>query len=218
MKNLPLLIVTIIGTIALVIGVAVMFSNSSQPEETMALDAVEVMGQNRPSKGPEDAKVVIVEFADFQCPACLAAKPLIDQQATQYPNDVKIVYRHFPLLQLHPYALLAAQAAEAAYQEGKFWEMYDKIFTNQTTWEKAPNAQAARDIFIGYAEELGIDKARFTERIDSSSVKDAINADVSYATQIGVNSTPTIFVNGVQVPASQLPQLSQLVQSLVTSE
>lgn len=217
MKNIPLLIVTLLGTIALVVGIAVIFSQGTT-SEIKELDSVEVMGDNRPARGTEDPKVTIVEFSDFQCPACLAAKPLIDQVVTQNPNDVKMVYRHFPLLSLHPYAQIAAQASEAAYQEGKFWEMYDKLFVNQTTWEKAASADEAKQIFIGYAEELGIDKTSFTEKIDSSSVKDAVNKDVSYATQIGVNATPTLFVNGKQVPASELGQLPQLVDSIIKSE
>lgn len=212
MKNLPLLIITLVGTIALIVGVAVVFSSQSNPQ-ARTVDPVAVVGEARHVKGPDEAKVTVVEFSDFQCPACKAVEPLVSQLAETYPNDVRVVYRHFPLNTIHPNAQMAAQAAVAAGEQGKFWEMHDLLFEKQSEWEAANSPQAARDIFITYAEQLAIDKQAFTEKIESDSVRDIVNKDLSYGTQIGVNATPTIFVNGTQTAPDQLlPAVAELLQ------
>jgi protein-disulfide isomerase len=211
MKNLPLLIVTVLGTLALVIGVAVAFSRSSTQVQTV--DRALLEANPRLVKGPAEAKVTIVEFSDFQCPYCRELVPYINQVTAKYPNDVRVIYRHFPLVQLHPYANLAAQFAEVAVSENKFWEMHDRLYEQQTTWAKAPNEQAANDLFTSYAENLGIDKQIVTERIQSDSIKQAIAQDLSLGTQIGVDSTPSVYVNGQKLPAPQ--QLMSTVEELL---
>ncbi len=212
MKNLPLLIVTIVGTLALVIGVAVMFSRSSSTQvETVDRTLIET--NPRLVKGPAEARVTIVEFSDFQCPYCRDMLPYIKEVTDKYPNDVRVIYRHFPLVQVHKYAQISAQFAEVAASENKFWEMHDKLFEQQTIWAEAPNEQAVSDLLTSFAENLGIDKQIVTERIQSDSIKQAITQDLSLGAQIGVNSTPSVYVNGQKLSAPQ--QLMSTVDELL---
>lgn len=107
-------------------------------------------------KGNESSKVALIEYSDFQCPACAANYNLVKYLEGKYFSDIKFVYRHFPLQQ-HAQAIPAARAAEAAGAQGKFWEMHDKLFENQDKWA---DTTTAKDIFKGYAEELGLDMER----------------------------------------------------------
>lgn len=210
MKNLPLLLVTIVGTLALIVGVAVFFSNSSS--NNSSVDQVVLLESANNIKGTSDAEVTIVEFSDFQCPACRAIQPLISQIAAQYPEDVRVVYRHFPLTQ-HRYAELAARASEVAAMEGKFWELHDILFEKQPEWDAAGSAEEAQELLAGYAQQIGMDKDVFTEKIQSDTVKSIVARDLSLGTQLGVNSTPTIYVNGQKITAPQ--QLPQVVAEIV---
>lgn len=203
MKNIPLLLATIIGSLVLVVGVAVMFSRPTQGP-VQQLDPALVAGESRISTGSAEAKITVVEFSDFQCPACRAAAPLVEQIAATYPQDVKLVYRYFPLTNIHQYALLAAQAAEVAHTEGKFWPMHDLLFENQGSWSKLKSNDEAKEVFAGYAQQLGIDKAVFLERIESESVKDAVAKDLAAGYSVKIQGTPTFFVNGQQTAPESL--------------
>jgi protein-disulfide isomerase len=200
MKNLPLLIGTLLITVALVVGLAVVFS---QPEKPKIVDTSIILKQERPSKGPENAKVTIVEFSDFQCPSCMAAQPLVQQLLTKYPNDVRLFYRHFPLTTIHPNAQPAAQAAEAAKGMGKFWEMHDLLFEEQNTWADLDRS-AFNQKLEEYLQKLAIDKTEFLKRMESEEIKDAVAQDVSDGNRAGVDGTPTFFVNGQLTSAQQL--------------
>lgn len=213
MKNLPLLIVTIVGTLALVVGIAVMFSGGNAGT-AKTVDQAQLVGEARYVKGPAEAKVTIVEFSDFQCPACRAIYPNVKQLMAQYPTDVRVVYRHFPLNSIHPYAQISAQASVVAGEFNKFWEMHDLLFERQDQWSTLSSQDEVKNTLVTYAEELGIDKAQFSERIDSDSARSIVNQDLSYATQLGIDSTPTFFVNGQETAPNQL---LPAVQSLLNS-
>lgn len=211
MKNLPLLLGTILGTVVLVIIVAFVFSGPAQaPVGSDPVDQQKLVAGATKAVGPEDAAITIVEFSDFQCPACKSTKPIADQVIAQHP-EVRFVYRNFPLDEIHPNARLAAQAAEAAQLEGKFWGMYDLLFDGQGEWESLSEKSALLDIFAGYAEELEIDKQVFLEKIESSEVVQAVQAERTLGEEIGIQGTPTFFVNGILTPA---PQLLAVVESL----
>jgi protein-disulfide isomerase len=152
-------------------------------------------------KGPRDARVTLVEYSDFQCPACKAFQPVIEQ-ALKEPNllnKVRFVYRSFPLSNIHPNATLAAQAAEAAARQGKFWEMHDALFEFQSSWSGLSN-KGAREAFIGYATTIGLDVAAFSSDIDSDTSKNAVREQAATGTRAGVNSTPTFYINGTKMP------------------
>jgi len=140
------------------------------------------------AKGPAEAKVLIVEFSDYQCPFCSQAEPLLDQVMQAYPKDVKRVYKQFPLTSIHPNALPASKAALAASKQGKFWEMHAKLFANAR--ELTP------DNFKKWAGELGLDVPRFEKDMASPEVQAQIDKEMQEARTADVTGTPTIFVNG----------------------
>lgn len=211
MRNLPLLLGTILGTLALIIGIVWLMSRPQELE--VVTDQMLLLGDVRNVKGPADAPITVVEFSDLQCPACRAVQPLLTQLLAQYPDQVRVVYRHFPLVSIHPYATMAAYATEAAGEDGKFWEMHDLLFNRQLEWNELENDQAVRDKFVTYAEELGIDKDAFLERIDSDQIKQRITIDVTAGGQLKVNATPTLYVNGQKLAAPQ--QLLPTVESIL---
>src|SRR5262249_40032587 len=139
------------------------------------------------SKGPADAPVTIVEFSDFQCPFCGRVEPTLHQLLKEYPKQVRLFFKHYPL-PFHQDAPLASEAALAAAAQGKFWEMHEKLFSHQTAL-KRPDLEK-------YAEELGLDLAKFKQSLDTTANKGRIAADTALATQVGVSGTPAFFING----------------------
>lgn len=218
MKNLGLLLATIVGSLVLVVGIAFFFSGKSSTTTTNEGPAPQekVLGEARLAKGPADAKVTIVEFSDFQCPACRAVQPLIKQIVNQYPNDVRFVYRHYPLVSIHPYAQLAAQASEAAAEQGKFWEFHDLLFEKQPEWAQLSSATQVEDKFVEYAGQMGIDSAKFREKIAADEIRQKVLADVADSQELNLSGTPSLFVNNTRVPAPG--QLLTTVQSLLESQ
>ena len=163
-------------------------------------------------KGNPDAKVTLIEYADFQCPACGSYYPLVKQLGEDFPEDLRIIYRNFPLTQIHPNAHPAAQAAEAAGMQGKFWEMTDLLFTKQKDWSTESNPES---IFENYAKELELDVDKYKSDYKSNEVSAAIAADVVLANKTGVNATPTFILNGVQIKG---PQSYDAFKALVEAE
>ena len=158
---------------------------------------------NGPSLGPAEAAVTIVEFSDFQCPFCQRAIPVLKELRERYPNDVRVVYRHFPLDSIHPRARPAAEASLCAHDQGKFWPYHDKLFEN--------SAALADDDFRRYATELEIDADRFERCLAERPHRETVETDLAAASTAGVNGTPAFFVNGIFLegaqPASALVEL-----------
>lgn len=144
------------------------------------------------TKGSATPKVSFVEYSDFQCPACGAYHPLLEEMYAKYKDSISFTYRHFPLPQ-HQNALPAAYAAEAAGAQGKFWEMADMLFTNQAEWSEVANAGA---IFEGYAQKLGLDIAKYKIDIASDTTKAHVEASKKSGTLSALDHTPTFFING----------------------
>ena len=150
-------------------------------------------------RGPADASVTLIEYSDFQCPACASYYPLVERLMSGSSTTVRFVYRHFPLYPLpHKNALFASQAAEAAGAQGKFWEMYRVLFENQSDWAELSDVAVSAQ-FMKYAAEIGLDSNVFKVDFDSDVAKNKIQADRDNGTSIGVNSTPTFFVNGKSI-------------------
>lgn len=144
--------------------------------------------------GSADAKVTIIEFSDFQCPACAAYYPLVERLVNEASTTVRFVYRHFPLFPLpHKNAFISSQASEAAALQGKFWDMYKLLFENQTAWE---NSNTAKTIFEGYAERIGLNLEVYKKDFDSTEVKARVQKDRDEGDALGVAGTPTFFING----------------------
>ena len=143
--------------------------------------------------GSNNKGVVLVEYGDFQCPACGGYHPIIKQVVDKYQNDIKFQFRNFPLQQIHQNARAAARTAEAAGKQGKYWEMHNLLYEQQQSWE---NSTAVNTIFEGYASQLGLDLAKFKTDFASTAVNETINADFAEGTRLGVDSTPTFFLQG----------------------
>jgi protein-disulfide isomerase len=149
-------------------------------------------------KGNKDSSVILVEYSDFQCPACVQYYYLTEDILSEFENHIQYVYRYFPLRTIHANAQISAQAAEAAGKQGKFWEMYSMIFENQKEWE-SKTVNEATNIFIEYAQTLGLDAKRFVEDLESKEVIGKVNADYDSAMEAELYYTPTFFLNGVQI-------------------
>lgn len=145
-------------------------------------------------RGLKDAKVTIVEWSDFQCPFCSRFHPSLQQALREYPNDVRWVYRHFPLESIHPNARPAAEASECAAEQGKFWEYGDKLFERQT--ELGP------DLYAKLAKELGLDTAKFGACVKDRKYQQRVRDDEQAGLTVGVQGTPGSFVNGVELPGA----------------
>lgn len=137
--------------------------------------------------------VVLEEYGDYQCPPCGMLYPVLKDIEHEYGKQLQIVFHHFPLTKIHKNAMNAARAAEAARNQGKFWEMHDRLYRNQNTWKDLDDP---RPVFIQYAQELGMNTDRFTRDLDSPEVEQRIAADMQKGTSSGVTGTPTVFIEG----------------------
>ncbi len=156
--------------------------------QTLLDDAVPLSLEGAPVKGPANAKITLAEFSDFECPYC--SKAVLELEAIQkaFPNDVKLIYKQFPLAAIHGHAMLAAQAALAAHAQGKFWPLHDRMFANHT--------KLTRENILAWAKEFGCNMPKFTADMDSAKTKAQIARDLKQGEEAGVEGTPSIFVNG----------------------
>ena len=144
-------------------------------------------------KGNKEATITLTEYSDFQCPACASFTEVVDEVLAEYGNDIRFEYKHFPLISIHPQAVAGGIAAEAAGQQGKFFEMHDKLFENQKTWSTSPNPQT---FFNQYAEEIGLDVDQFKRQYKSSVLRDQVMSGYNEARELGLTGTPSFFLNG----------------------
>jgi protein-disulfide isomerase len=159
-----------------------------------------------PVIGPQDAKVTVVMFQDFQCPFSNRSQPTVKQLRELYPDKVKLVFKNYPL-NFHKEAEIAAEAALAAGAQGKFWEMHDKIFANQKN--------ISLDGLKGYAQELNLDMKKFNEDLDTHRYKKTIDEDMKLATGAGVRGTPTFFINGKKlVGAKPVGEFQKIIDAI----
>lgn len=156
-----------------------------------------------PVRGPESAKITIVEFSDFQCPFCSRGMQTMEDVMKEYPKDVKVVYKHLPL-PFHPEAKPAAIAANAAGKQGKFWEMHDKLFENQQS--------LGEELYLKLAKDLQLDVDKFKKDIADPALAKQVEDDAALATKLGIRGTPGFFVNGVQVRGARpLPYFKNII-------
>lgn len=144
-------------------------------------------------KGNPEASVKLVEYSDFQCPACAAFQPVVAQLMEDYGDKISFEYKHFPLSTIHQNALSAAMAAEAAGQQGKFYEYHDLLFNNQTEWS---SSAVPSTLFVKYAEELSLDVETFRKQMKSSVLRDKVRGEFDEGRTMNITGTPTFFLNG----------------------
>jgi protein-disulfide isomerase len=207
-KNyLPFIIIG--GVLAVALGAGtVLFRSAKQPPQPIptstekAADKAStspLSGATPPhAKGAATAPVTLEEFGDFECPPCGLFHPQLKKLEAEYGEDkLRVVFRQFPLTNMHKHALVAAYAAEAAGFQGRFWEMYDKLYTNQATWSKETDA---RPSFLNYAREIGLNESRFVSDMTSREADARVMFDYQRGRALGVTGTPTIFSNGRMLP------------------
>lgn len=154
--------------------------------------------------GNDKAKVVLIEYGDFQCPGCGSAHPIVKNLSEKYEDQLAFVFRNFPLTNIHPNARAASAAAEAAGIQGKYWEMHNVLFERQDEWSDASSSERV-ETFAGYAEQIGLDKAEFSKLLNerSSDINKKINFDIALGRKLGVTGTPTFYLNGKQMTSEQ---------------
>ncbi|MFT5849352.1 MAG: protein-disulfide isomerase [Patiriisocius sp.] len=200
----------IIGVVAvLAIGASIVYSNSvsGKANEGVVFEAH--------IKGNAEATVTLTEYSDFQCPACGQFFPVIQDIMAEHGDSIAFEYKHFPLLSIHPFAVPAAKAAEAAGQQGKFFEMHDKLFENQQIWSAGA---APQPFFTKYAEELELDMDLFKRHLKASVINDKIQAEFEEARGLGLTSTPSFFLNGERMSFSTYEDFVNQITAAVNPE
>lgn len=160
--------------------------------------------------GKQDAVVKLLEYSDFQCPACGTYYPVVEQIVEKYKDRISFEYRHYPLTTIHRNAFAASRASEAAGKQGKFWEMYRLLFANQSAWSDSDSSQTT---FEGYAKQLNLDMERYKTDFASSETNGAINASIREFNKLGLpKSTPTFLLNGKKIQPRDAADFSKLIE------
>ncbi len=193
---------TIIFVIVILITAALLFflflkKSDSNPNNKNANNDIET-GTN-PTIGPEDAPITIIEFSEYQCPYCEQNVEPMKQILEKYPDDIRFIFRDFPL-DFHANARPAAYSAEAAGKQGKYFEYHDLLFEMQEDWSELNDATSK---FIEYAKILELDIDKFKKDINSKGIKDNVDEDLKYGQSLGITGTPTIYINNNQLVGVQ---------------
>lgn len=182
-------------------------ANTSTATNSNAPNPLEIYNRATPGAQPphilgsQTATVTVEEFADYQCPTCAAKHPVFKQIASLYNNRIKFVFRNFPLTNMHPKAYDAAIAAEAAGMQNKFWDMQNLLFTKQAEWSASTDH---RTLFSQYAQQIGLDVAKFQTDLVGLPAKKRVDDDLNRAKSLQVSATPSIYVNGVPIAFNQM--------------
>lgn len=207
-KRLLLWTLVLIGTTGLVYGMVKLGSSKTDPTAIL----INSVSPSDWTTGNKEAKVVLVEYSDFQCPACAYYYPTLKQLTKDFGDKISFTYRHFPLSQ-HLNSKNAAYASEAAGKQNKFWEMHDLIFENQTKWENRADAET---VFVELATSLGLNIDQFKKDINSKEVKDKVENDLQSGVKSNVNATPTVFLNGKKMDLpSNYDELKNIINEAI---
>ena len=180
-------------------------SSSSNPSGFTATQTTAATSTDH-TRGNATAKVTLTEYGDFECPACSEYAPLVHQLYTSYGDRVLFVFRNFPLYQIHPFAMISAQATEAANLQGKYWEMNELLYSKQSEWSTNTSlspADVVSKFFNGYAQSLGLDVTKFDTDINSDAIKAHVQSDLALGNAAQIDHTPTFFINDLQIPNPQ---------------
>lgn len=170
------------------------------------------------TKGENKKGVTLVEYGDFQCPACAGYYALVEQVVEKYKTDISFQFVNFPLTSIHPNALLAHRSAEAANNQGKYWEMYSLLYQNQEAWSSLTSAQASTT-FRSYAENLNLDMAKFDTDQKSETINSLINADISKAKGLGITGTPTFYLDGKKIENPRdLESFNKIIEDAIAAK
>jgi|SRR3989344_2405370 len=208
-KTIIIWVIVIVGVAGLMVGLAYLGTRQTAPVE--ALLAIPVSPSDL-QKGGANANATLVEYGDFQCPACAQYFPIVEKIVSEYGDKINFVYRHFPLRQIHPNAQAAAQASQAAAEQGKFWDYYALLYNYQDDWAKLANPD---EKFTFFANALKLDMTKFEADKKSDATIKKIQSDLDGANASKVSSTPTFFLNGKLIKA---PANYELFKQLIDDE
>ena len=217
-KDNAALIITILATLIIGgVGLALLSTSSEKPlthdEKTSLL-----VKEDSQITGDINSQITVVEFSDFECPACGYYSEEFNIFKQNYGDRVKIVYRHFPLESIHPLAFKAAEASEAAGAQGKFWEFHDILFAKQLIWSLLPE-DAAIEAFTGYANSVGVeDIERFKTELKDGTHVAKVQSDLNDAEGLRLKGTPSVFLNGTQLENPSYDNLSAQVDQLLAAQ
>lgn len=192
------------ATVAIIGSAVFIFSKPAAPPKPIARE--ELVTADSFQAGNASAAAWLVEFSDFQCPACRTFSPVVDDLITNNTDKLFFVYRHYPLSQ-HAYAKSAALAAEAAGEQGKFWEMSKLLFENQDIFSAAPWGELA--------DQLKLDRTKFDAALQSNTLKTKIDQDETAAIRLGLPGTPSFFLNGVMITVVSPADLKKAVEEAI---
>jgi protein-disulfide isomerase len=191
-RYLPFVIVAVVALAT--IGSGAMLYRAKRPQ-VLSIPENKMLGKGETEsahvRGNPDASVTLEEYGDFQCPPCGMFAAFLQQLEKEYDSRLRFVFRNFPL-SMHEHAREAALAAEAAGLQGRFWEMHDVLYREQEAWTKAPNV---RELFESYAGTIGLDLDKFRKDMDGEEVKARVDADRQRGESLGIQITPTLFIN-----------------------
>ena len=171
-------------------------------------------------KGSDTAQVTLFEYGDFECPACAAFFPQLQQLEQQYPDDLRVVFRHNPITSIHPNAFAAHRAAVAADNQGMFWEMHDLLYQRQQSWTAGQgiDLSTATDIFEQYAQDLGLDMDQYRADVESQETFDFIDSHLDAGSQLDVVGTPTLFLNGEEITERSAAEIGLLIDEILAGD
>lgn len=208
MKTETIVFTSILSLTVVLLAVGIFLLNKTSPKPLVNNEVYQIDYSKGQRIGSDSAKVKLVEFSDFQCPACKGAQPFIEKLIGEKDANFQFIYRHYPLSQ-HLNAKAAAQAAEEAGVQGKFWEMHDKLFETQGEWQGLTNPN---DFFGNLAKELGLDEKKIKEAIVNNKFSDIIQADLNDGNSYGLNATPTFYLNGKKLELANYTELETKVK------
>jgi protein-disulfide isomerase len=196
MQKYSAFLIILIVLIAAIIGGVFLFKSDQNTDRSSAVAPSPNPATKPPQKLPADVVVTLEEFGDYQCPPCGELHPALKKIKQDFGPNLNFVFRNLPLTVIHKNALAAAQAAEAARVQNRFWEMHDLLYENQSLWKDDINP---RSIFVKFAGDIGLDTARFMRDLDDKQVQLRIEADKDAAAKLGIEGTPTILIDGRQL-------------------
>jgi protein-disulfide isomerase len=205
--------ITLLVVLAVVIGAFTFTKQKSNPAKN---SNTSVQPTNH-IEGSDTGGVVLVEYGDYQCPACGQYYPIVKQVFEKYKGQIIFQFRNFPLVQIHKNAFVGSRAAEAADKQGKYWEMHALLYENQQGWGVASNPIP---FFEGYAKQLSLDVTKFQQDMNSQETNDKINADIQEGQKLGASSTPTFVLNGKKLEQNprSIEEFNKLIDDALASK
>ncbi len=206
-------IIFVVAIFGLLAGLVIWSRSNSTKVDTSNIDANSIQAASKSNGniadhvfGKADSKVVLIEYGDFQCPGCGSAEPGVEKVINDYKSYSAFVFRNFPLTSIHQNALSAASAVEAAGLQNKYWEMHNLVYSKQNDWNTLSVDQRTTT-FTSYAAQLGLDTTKFKTDMASDAVAQKISFDQAIGYKVGVDSTPSFFLNGVKLSNSIIEDL-----------